>query len=222
MLLNLNDYNQYTNRSQTIKEVFTAWNTFPMQIELKTALYNMNIRDGSDTRIKQILIPKDHARCEGNGPKNLEELSKYKGEFYTLYIFDQPGSFLNSRGTIVMWKLPSPSKLLVGIQIYRDGGADFMKSAHKDILRNTDELDRRIVRGFCQKYHMAISSAAHDKEVFERYTGALQSYALDYTYNDMPKRLKNGPGTFYSGRLRNWVYNPKIDESTLLSSIQLI
>ena len=69
---------------------------------------------------------------------------------------------------------------------------------------------------------MAISSAAHDKEVFERYTGALQSYALDYTYNDMPKRLKNGPGTFYSGRLRNWVYNPKIDESTLLSSIQLI
>lgn len=132
----------------------------------------------------KLMIPKAYAREEtSKRPSDVEKVPHYE-----LYIERQIGSVKNRRGAFVYWKLPK-SGTMVAIKLYPDGGADFQKEYHKIILRETDELDRRIVLGFCILYHSALyDECFSDKDP----SHWIKSYASLYTASKMPKRLRKG------------------------------
>lgn len=148
-----------------------------------------DITEDSEWSNFKVLIPKAHARLEiAEKPKydNIESV-----ECYEIIIFLQIGTHRNKRDTFVLCKFPGCDRYF-RINIHASGGASFEKSEHKFMLRVTDELDRRIVLGFCQKYNLQIIYASYNKNSNAKDSG-LKSYAYHYTCKDMPIRLKSGP-----------------------------
>lgn len=147
----------------------------------------------------KLCIPKAYAREESNkAPKNAEDVPHYE-----LYIERQIGTSRNRRSTYVFWKLPKSGRL-VAIEFFMDGGVDFKKDEHKYILRETDELDRRIVLGFCLKYEGTLLDECYSDDEPSTW---LNYYARTYQASQMPKRLKHGNRGnnftwFYKGSLR--------------------
>ena len=153
--------------------------------------YRGGFRESSD--MKQLneyalYIPRDYARGESNKrPTSQEEVKNIP--HYELHITRQVGTVRNRRDTYVYLRLPK-SKRLVNIILYMDGGVGFDKSMHKYIIRELDELDRRIILGYCLKYQETLRDACYeDKEEPDFW---LASYTTDYRASDMPKRIKTG------------------------------
>ena len=132
-------------------------------------------------------IPKAWARGEADSrPTNTDDVEQIP--HYELRIVRQIGTFANRRGSYILFKLPKSGKY-IHIIIHPDSGVSFDKSFHTLLIRETDELDRRIVLGFCKKYSNSIKHSSYE----DRENGYLQSCALCYRASDMPKRIKQGP-----------------------------
>lgn len=142
----------------------------------------------------KLSIPKKYARGESTKRIKYNEVDKVP--HYELFVEPQVGSSLNRRGTDVYFKLPKSGRL-VRIIIYPDWGVEFDPKFHKYIIRETDELDRRIIIGFCIKYQSTLRDACYpdnkeDGKLDDTSIMMMQMYASYYKASDMPKRLKTG------------------------------
>lgn len=136
-----------------------------------------------------ICIPRARARGEDDTPVEIEDIPKV--DHYELYVEEQVGTVRNRRDTFVFYKLPKSGKL-VSIRLYMDGGVGFDKMFHKDIIRETDALDRRIILGFCLKYYGLLLDASY-KIGHKGCKSSLETQAKWYKADNMPKRFKTGP-----------------------------
>ena len=136
----------------------------------------------------EILIPRDRARGVNVDYDRLDRETVEQVDHYTLYVRQQPGSRYVRKDTDVYFKLPK-SNMTVRIILYMDGGVNFDPKFHKYIIRETDELDRRIILGFCKKYQNALVNASHGDDWDAE---NLKHHSLFYRATDMPKRIKTG------------------------------
>lgn len=150
-------------------------------------IINKDISDIDDNNTYKIMIPRAHARMETSTKPKLDELESV--EHYTIYIIKQIGSIQNRRDTILFCNFPSSDRLFKVI-LHTDGGVSFEKYEHKYMLRVTDELDRRIILGYCMMYQVELRwlSYGDKKPMWRDY-----SNALNYRADMMAKRLKHGP-----------------------------
>lgn len=113
-----------------------------------------------------ILIPKAYAREENNDRiRNVDDIKKM--DHYELVVTRQIGSVQVRRNTYIYLKL---SSRYVPIVLFMDGGVDFDKMHRKYVLREMDEIDRRVVLGFCRKFQSALFAACHrDEEESDKY-----------------------------------------------------
>ena len=133
-----------------------------------------------------VRIPKDYARGEASSyPDSLEKVKSIP--HYELRIERQIGTISTKRPAYVLFKLPE-SGTYIPIILYPTGGVEFDKKFHKNLIRETDELDRRIILGFCLKHQYTLFRACYDDEEYSSLTYS----ALWYKVSDMPKRLKSG------------------------------
>ena len=164
-----------------------------------------------------LCIPRAYARGESNKLVSRNEADKIP--HYTLYIERQIGRSYTRKPTYVYWELPK-TKRLVAIVLHPDGGVEFKKDEHKFIIRETDELDRRIILGFCKKHQWSLKAECH-RDAEDEPDWHLKSNAAFYRASDMPKRIKTGKG---SGDL-TWFYKNMLEpyeECGIFSNLQFI
>ncbi len=148
--------------------------------------------------IGTLYIPRAYAREETKiRPKDPKEVDHYE-----IVLLRQLGSPANRRSTYVLAQLPK-SKEYVAVELFRrEGGADFIKRDHSKILRGTyDELDRRIILGFCIKYAGSLLDNCYCNS--NTINPWLKLYAKSYRVSEQPKRLKRGdtgPHVFYGSK----------------------
>ena len=107
---------------------------------------------------------------------------------YEFFIPKQIGTYRNRRDAIILIKLPK-SKIWISIILYMDGGVGFDKQFHKHALREFDSLDRRIILGFCDKYHRNLVEACYGGE-FEYEN--ICTFARGYRASSYKKRINQG------------------------------
>lgn len=160
-----------------------------------------------------VRIPRGYAREENTTWLRPEDVKNVP--HYELRIERQEGSHKTRRNTYIFLKLPKSGRY-VSIILYPDGGASFDPKFHTWIIRELDELDRRIVLGFCIMYDSALRGMCHTDD--ERSRDWIEREAATYKASDMPKRLKPGPK---GNKLYPYDDLTPIEESSLFSSIQL-
>lgn len=174
MIYSMHEY--YANKSSAYKQT----------IDKEIQNLNNNIED-SEYFSYEIPIPRAHARMEDDTrvlPDHVKGL-----DHYSIYITKQIGTIRNRRDCFLYCKFPSNDRIFK-IILHMDGGVSYEKSEHKYMLRVTDELDRRIVLGFCKKYQGQLKAACYSDErepnIF------ILKNAAEYTYKMMPMRIKSG------------------------------
>lgn len=167
-----------------------------------------------------IYIPRSHARMETTVKPNIDHIPE--NDRYEFYIFRQIGSPVARRDTYVLYKLPSGRK--IAIRLFMDGGADWVKEDRKFMLRETDELDRRIILGFCYRHQVTICDLS--RMDFNKPSSSkrwLEYEALDFTYKMVPKRLKKGSfGNDYTDEYRAMGAIDPWDESSLFDDVKFL
>ena len=102
-----------------------------------------------------------------------------------------------------------------------NGGVSFKPDEHKLLIRETDELDRRIILGFCKKHQWSLKDACYeDKEDF-----SIKSDALCYKASYMPKRIKQGSenrNIVYLDKLEPYEENNTTRELGMFSGVQFL
>lgn len=158
------------------------------QQQLNTNLIKLD-RELDDTEYFnfKIMIPRDHARMESDKPVHPNDVENV--EHYTIYITKQIGTSRNRRDCFLYCKFPGSDRLFKVI-LHMDGGVSYDKMEHKYMLRETDELDRRIIIGFCKLYQHMLKNYCYDYH--DKPDWWILSYAAEYTHKDMPKRIKTG------------------------------
>ena len=135
-----------------------------------------------------IYIPRAYARGESNEwirrPEEIHNLDHYE-----LRITRQIGSVQTRRDSFVYIKLPK-SNTSAAITLHNDGGISFHPSTKRLVYREYDQLDRRIILGFCRKFQSILFSACHDESFKNR--NWLEYQASRYRATDQPKRFKLG------------------------------
>lgn len=135
-----------------------------------------------------ILIPRAYAREETSvRTRKPEEIEKI--DHYTLYITKQIGSVQTRRDTFVYIKLPQSGNY-IPIILHVDGGVSFQPITKRLALKEFDELDRRIILGYCRKFHSTLVWESHNG--YGRHKFYLQQEAAYYKASHQPKRFKLG------------------------------
>ena len=168
MIYSIHEY--YANRSSA----------YMQNVEDELRKLNNNIED-SEYFSYEIPIPRAHAR--------MEDSSRVLPEHYSIYITKQIGTVRNRRDCFLYCKFPSNDRLFK-IILHMDGGVSYEKSEHKYMLRVTDELDRRVVLGFCKKYQGQLKNACYSDE--REPNAFILNNAAEYTHEMMPVRIKSG------------------------------
>lgn len=191
--------------------------------------YNINESDGinpSDNSLPNeqslneytLLIPKEWARGESDHYTGTQE-KVAEVPHYELHIERQIGTWKNRRDAYVYLRLPK-SKKIINIILHMDGGVSFDPKFHKYAIRELDELDRRIILGFCDKYHNLLVQACYSDER-DSYVDHL---AATYKASEYKKRIKQGSKgidmtEFH--RKYNHGFEP-YEESTIFRTVQFI
>ena len=174
MIYSIHEY--YTNRSSS----------YMGNMEDELEKLNNNI-DDDEYFSYEISIPRAHARMEDESRVPPDQAKAV--EHYSIYITKQIGTVRNRRDCFLYCKFPSNDRLFK-IILHMDGGVSYEKSEHKYMLRVTDELDRRIVLGFCKKYQGQLKTACYSNE--RQPNIYILKNAADYTHKMMPVRIKSG------------------------------
>ena len=133
-----------------------------------------------------LLIPKEWARGESDYYTGTQE-KVAEVPHYELHIERQIGTYRNRRPAYVYLRLPK-SKRVINIILHTDGGVSFDPKFHKYAIRELDELDRRIILGFCDKYHTNLVHACYSDEPDTH----LQHLAATYKASYYKKRIRQG------------------------------
>ena len=171
------------------------------------AMDKQNIKT-HDIKVRELMIPKDTARMES---KNFRQIADFKREVresnlphYSIYLVAQSYKFLlnkdkNSPYTydkdakvIVLYRFPN-SNNIHSAYVYHDGRIEMPKREHAAVLRESDELDRRIVFGFLREYYPDIIGISTDLDAYnggENVDDIIDAYAGFYTADEQPKRFK--------------------------------
>lgn len=135
-----------------------------------------------------ILIPRAYAREESDVKvRKVDEISKI--DHYKIYISRQIGSIQTRKDTYVYVKLPESGNY-IPIILHVDGGVSFHPVNRKYALREFDDLDRRIILGYCRKFHSTLTKECHDDSKKSKFY--LQTEASYYRASHQPKRFKLG------------------------------
>lgn len=135
--------------------------------------------------IGSLYIPRAYAREETKiAPKDASLVDHYE-----IALIRQTNDS-EKTSTYVFARLPKTGEF-VAVEIFKFGqGADFLKRDHTKILRGTyDELDRRIIKGFCIKNAKSLIFNSHTVE--NGIVMWLKPEAKFYKASDQPKRLKS-------------------------------
>ena len=159
---------------------------FAQMLGMSIAELNRRISDSEYFNWK-LCIPKAYARMETDEQPRLDEVESV--DHYEIIIFKQIGTARNRRDCFVLCKFPNTDRYF-RIILHMDGGVSYVKEEHKYMLRCTDELDRRIVLGFCMMYSGNLTGYSYSSN--PRPNWWMQNNALEYRAKDMPKRLKQG------------------------------
>lgn len=174
MIYSIHEY--YANKSSS----------YMNNVEDELRKLNNNTED-SEYFSYEIPIPIAHARMEDSSRVLPDQVNAL--EHYSIYITKQIGTIHNRRDCFLYCKFPSSDRLFKVI-LHMDGGVSYEKSEHKFMLRVTDELDRRIVLGFCKKYQGQLKMACYSDE--QEPNIFLLKNAAEYTHKMMPVRVKSG------------------------------
>lgn len=156
--------------------------------------------DNEEINVALVKIPREYAR--ENKHFNPYEIDIDTVECYELFLYHQVGEYMiTKKDTYAFIKLPSGK--LVNIILYHDGGVEFDPAQRKYVLREYDELDRRIILGFCIKHQEAIKNTSHKLLDNEDSFGLeyLRHKAIGFNEKDLNKRLKTGRTGIYARRL---------------------
>lgn len=147
--------------------------------------------DGGEIESYKLSIPQRYARLETDKRSSVEEVEDVP--HYEIHIMDQVGNINSRDKTLAYFRLPHGGSMF-SIILNRDGSVGFAKHEHKFILRVSDELDRRIVLGFCKMYSGNIASIAYGKNRYRKDKDAawLRDEAASYNAGKQPKRIKSG------------------------------
>lgn len=171
----------------TLKEYEDIKDTLDVEI----ACSNFNVSKVENLNEFEVKIPVAYSRKE-NGSKliSYEKLDKNDNiPCYELFVTEQIGTSRNRRDTNIYYKLPKSGDL-IRIILHMNQGVSFDPIDHKKLLRETDELDRRIIRGFCLKYQSTLMDACYPPYNSRKdYQRDLKIKAMYYTCDQMPKRL---------------------------------
>lgn len=181
---------------------------------LNRSIYSLNRRLADNEEfVWKVCIPKAYSRMETDECPSSEEVEKIP--HYEIYVFKQVGTPRNHGNTLVLCKFPDTDRYF-GIMLYMKGGsASYIKDEHKYMLRVTDELDRRIVLGFCMMYAGNLENYSYcDSDKPDRW---IVYNALTYRCNMMPKRLKSGNASNLANADIKYC-----DESVVFSGIKFI
>lgn len=142
--------------------------------------------DDEKTETALLRIPRQHARTNTPYEKGFEGLDDV--ECYRLHIFSQVGDPYNTRrDTYIILELPSG--LMVPIILYWNGGVDFDPEGRKYINREYDELDRRIIRGFCIRYRNSLIYASSYEDTSALFNILIKKKAKEFNIREIPFSL---------------------------------
>ena len=151
-------------------------------------LINESVLSESELEGYKIFIPRAYAREETQvKTRKPEEIEKI--DHYELYISKQIGSVQTRRDTFVYVKLPK-SENYIPIILHVDGGVSFQPITRRLAFREFDELDRRIILGYCRKFQSTLVWESHNG--YGRSKFYLQQEAAYYRASHQPKRFKLG------------------------------
>ena len=164
---------------------------FPDQkeYEVKKLLYRLEDRD---VRQWKICIPRDYARMESNKKiYHVEEVENIP--HYEIYLVEQQSDSKFLENNLVYFKLPNSDRFYT-LLIHDDYNVSFVKHEHKFILRDSDELDRRIILGFCKMYAARIGFICQNMHGLSAKDELpwLKEEAIKYRASMQPKRIKAG------------------------------
>ena len=182
----------------------------------------------------KILIPRAYARMESDVPvRTVEEAEKI--ECYELYLFDQIGTFASRRPLYVYLRLPKQDLMVPISLLPYYSGLEFEKSTRKHVLREYDELDRRIILGFCDNYSHAMrvvsnkTSESTPSRTMTKWSQDeleyLRKEALQYRADQHAKRIKQGVTKPLPAHLHNFVrqnMQPYDESAGIFSSVVFI
>ena len=174
MIYSIHEY--YANRSSA----------YMRNAEDELRKLNNNTED-SEYFSYEIPIPRAHARMDNTSRVLPDQVMAL--EHYSIYITKQIGTVRNRRDCFLYCRFPSSDRLFK-IILHMDGGVSYEKAEHKYMLRVTDELDRRIVLGFCKKYQSQLKYACYSDE--REPNPFILMNAAEYTHKMMPVRIKSG------------------------------
>lgn len=141
---------------------FSSSKTTPIYTEIED--YNYRYFNPEDICNSITLrIPRECARNNIYCFDRIEDLSYI--ECYEIYIFNQVGdALLTKKDTYLLLELPSGR--IVNILLYHDEGVDFDPAQRKYILKEYDDIDRRIILGFCIRYKNSLKCLSHYDTLF--------------------------------------------------------
>ena len=151
-------------------------------------LINENVLSESELEGYKIFIPRAYAREETQvRTRKPEDISRI--DHYELYISKQIGCVQTRRDTFVYVKLPKSGDY-IPITLHVDGGVSFQPITKRLALREFDDLDRRIILGYCRKFQSTLRSECHNGHGRSKFY--LQQEAAYYRASHQPKRFKLG------------------------------
>lgn len=144
------------------------------------------LEDGDTVKL---LIPRKYARGEEDDVyvKDIEKIDHYE-----LRVLKQVGNYNGAKyrkDTILLVKLPK-SKKYMSMLLHPDAGISIDPKFHTQFLREFDEKDRHIIKGFCYKYHDWLINASHVED--PGYVESMYPHAKWFRYTDVPKRITCG------------------------------
>lgn len=176
----------------------------------------------SDFEGYPILIPRAYAREETNvktrKPEDINQI-----DHYTLYVTKQIGSVQTRKDSFVYVKLPKSGNY-IPIILHVDGGVSFQPITKRLALKEFDELDRRIILGYCRKFQSTLKSECHNGH--ERSRFYLEREAAYYRASDQPKRFKLGSdgndfSRFYSD-LKPYELSSPVKEMNIFENVRFV
>lgn len=174
-------------QEETVK--YPLGSVMDSQIKGAALQYLDNSISDDDFYVYEVAIPRAYARME---TKQLSMGEKaFEVEHFSIYIVQQLGTVRIKRDAIVLVKFPYSDRLFK-VTLYYNGGIEYSKEEHKYFLRESkDELDRRIINGFCAKYDKHLFEACHQDPYYGPDYYLLRKAAM-YNHKMMPLRIKHG------------------------------
>ena len=209
-----------------ISEVYDVIQTV-MDYKLNKAINAIKYNDRRDRMNDSInyyslYIPKKHAR--GEIPKTDYTYEQaMKEDSYQFILPIQIGRFFTRKETTILYK--ANESTYIRFIIYPDKGFDIDDNDHVSFIRNTDEKDRQIIKGFINSCLFDLKTICHGEDLSLDNISNIQKYAANFTIKKAPKRVNLGKiDDFESYEFYRKAYGgyKPYEESSIFNNVALI